>query len=140
MPNRPPREWFQRCVEGVAASGSGVDPGAVCGAVWARKDEHERRAIARVEAPMAAKRKKKHVGKRHAAAPAAHRKPKHHRAKKGAAKRSAQRKTERAPAARHARTKHETRCSHCGHAAAHARGQGCLHFDGRRFCSCKHRG
>ena len=141
MPGRPPREWFQRCASNVAASGHAVDPAAVCGAVWARKDPRERRAIVRTEVPMATKRKtkKKHSGK-HSRASTAHRKPKRRTPKKTAPKRTAHRKTHRAPVARHAKVKHETRCGHCGHAAAHVRGHGCLHFDGKRFCSCKERG
>jgi hypothetical protein len=137
MPGRPPREWFARCTTDVADKGSAVDPAAVCGAVWARKDEHDKRAIARTEETMSAKRKKKRPNHRGGAA--VHKKHKGRSATKPT-KRAAHRKTARAPA-RHAgaRTKHETRCGHCGHAAAHARGHGCLHFDGRKFCSCKHR-
>jgi hypothetical protein len=32
-----PASWFKRCVEGVKKSGSGYDPGAVCGSVMRRK-------------------------------------------------------------------------------------------------------
>jgi hypothetical protein len=32
------------------------------------------------------------------------------------------------------------RCDFCGHTAPHANKVGCTHFEGSRFCSCKHRG
>ncbi len=138
MPGRPPREWFQRCTESVAAHGTAVDPAAVCGAVWTRKTEPERRALVRMENPMAAKKKgkKKHAGKRSSTKKGAHRKTP---AKGSKRTETARRKTQRAPA-RHARVKHETRCANCGHAAVHVPGRGCLHFEGNRFCPCKHRG
>jgi hypothetical protein len=34
---------------------------------------------------------------------------------------------------------HAHRCPMCGHAAKHGPA-GCTHFEGSRFCSCKHRG
>jgi hypothetical protein len=138
MPGRPPREWFQRCTESVAAHGDAVDSAAVCGAVGARKSEPEQRAVARLENPMAAKRKtkKKHPSKRAPTKKGAHRKSS---AKTPKRTESARRKTQRTPA-RGARVKHETRCANCGHAAVHVPGRGCLHFEGKRFCSCKQRG
>jgi hypothetical protein len=138
MLGRPPREWFQRCETEVEASGSAVDPAAVCGAVWARKGEQERRAITRMEEGMATKRKKKkatHAKKGHRTSRRAAKKTRPRHAKTGT-----HRKTQRAPA-RHARTKkHHHRCAMCGHSAQHVARQGCLHFDGKRFCSCKQRG
>ena len=44
MPNRPPREWWNRCIEGVESkSGGAVDPACVCGAVWFHKLSPEAR-------------------------------------------------------------------------------------------------
>lgn len=137
MPGRPPRDWFRRCEEAIEARGVAVDPGAVCGAVWARKDDRERRAITRMEEVMATKRKKKSGhGKAHAKSRADGQK----KAKTSHRKSGTHRKTQRAPA-RHGKTarKHH-RCAACGHSAQHVARQGCLHFDGKRFCSCKQRG
>lgn len=79
MPGRPPREWFRRCVEDVAAGGAALDPGAVCGATWARKTPAEKRATVAFEegTTMATKKKakkKKKGGKLHGAALTAWRK------------------------------------------------------------------
>lgn len=60
MPRRPAKRWIRRCIASVEASGSAVNPGAVCGAVWARKSPAQRRAAAKGETKMA-RRKKKHA-------------------------------------------------------------------------------
>ena len=138
MPGRPPREWFQRCADSVASRRPAADAAAVCGAVWTRKSKSERRALTRAESPMATKRKtkkKKHSGNSSSTKTTARRKA---TGKKPRSAEAARRKTQRAPA-RNARVKHETRCANCGHAAAHVKGRGCLHFEGKRFCPCKHR-
>lgn len=64
MPNRPPREWFKRCSEDVAAKGTATIPGAVCATVWQRKSAAKKRATVRLEEGDMAKKKKKKNPKR----------------------------------------------------------------------------
>lgn len=45
MPERPPREWFNGCVASVTQHGGARNPRAVCGAMWAKKSDAEKRAI-----------------------------------------------------------------------------------------------
>ena len=74
MPNRPPKNWFDRCTSEVAEGGSAVDPAAVCGATWQRKTAAEKSLSTHLAEgkPMAAKKKKKKKGgKLHGAALAA---------------------------------------------------------------------
>lgn len=111
MPNRPPREWFKRCSEDVAAKGTATIPGAVCATVWQRKSAAKKRATVRLEEGDMAKKKKKKNPKR--AAP---------RKKKHKAKRKA---------------KHR-QCPYCRHASRHG-AAGCTHTSSSGlFCSCKH--
>ncbi len=35
--------------------------------------------------------------------------------------------------------RHHHRCPYCGHDARHDANVGCLHFDGKHFCTCRHR-
>jgi len=37
MDERPPKEWWDKCIEGVEKSGSAEDPEAVCGAQWQKE-------------------------------------------------------------------------------------------------------
>jgi hypothetical protein len=71
---------------------------------------------------MAAKKKakKKHPGKKHG----------------GHAKKA---KKHGGHAKKHAKHPKTIRCASCGHSARHSKA-GCTHFDGKRFCPCKHRG
>ena len=47
-PGRPPKEWWDRCVAGVAASGGAADPASVCGAQWHHKmSDADKRRITR---------------------------------------------------------------------------------------------
>ena len=109
MPGRPPREWFRRCFDEVAASGTANIPGAVCAVAWQRKTPRAKRAIVRLEeGPMSKKKKKK--GKK--------------TPKRAAPKRKAKKKS-----------KARARCKHCGHAAAHGK-SGCTHFAAGKFCGC----
>ena len=133
MPGRPPKDWFERCVEDVAASGRATNPAAVCGATWAHKTPREKALTIALEEPtMAAKKraKKKHPkGKKHGG----------HAKKHG-------KHTTHAKQPRHAAHKaHATkskphRCAACGHTARHDHRAGCTHFDGKRFCPCRQRG
>ena len=138
MPNRPPRTWFARCAEDVAASGSATSPAAVCGATWARKTPAEKRTTTAMEEPMAhakkhgqAKRKHgKHAAGKHAkrrtTRPGTH----HKKATRTAARRTAH--------SRRAKASHK--CVMCGHGDRHDHKAGCTHFDGKNFCPCRHRG
>jgi hypothetical protein len=48
MPNRPPKEWMERCIAGVTEGGSAAVPGAVCGSLWYhKKSPAERAAVTR---------------------------------------------------------------------------------------------
>jgi hypothetical protein len=152
MPGRPPKTWFDRCVEDVAASGYADAPAAVCGATWARKSPTEKAATTRAEeassmakhhgthhAKKHAKKHGKHGGKLHGAAltawKKAHGMTKHHRPPAG--RRGAHHKSPRAAAHK----VHHHRCILCGHAAKHDASAGCLHRDGKgKFCTCRHRG
>ncbi len=50
MPKRPPKEWWDSCVEGVKESESDVNPSAVCGDLWYhKKSKKERNKIIREE-------------------------------------------------------------------------------------------
>jgi hypothetical protein len=123
VPGRPPREWFHRCVEDVAAGGAAVDPGAVCGATWARKTPAEQRATVAFEegTTMATKKKKAKKSKAKPRKKASGHHPKRTAKKKG-----------KSQAPRRA-------CPFCGHHARHHRTAGCLHRESNgRFCSCKH--
>ena len=73
---------------------------------------------------MAAKKaKKKHPhGKKH------HNKGRSHTKAHRSANRTAHRKAH-----------HKGKCPACGHVAQHDAKVGCTHFDGQRFCPCKHR-
>jgi hypothetical protein len=124
MPNRPPKDWFDRCSAGVAARGHPVNPAAVCGAVWRDKTPAERAVTKGLEETMAAK--KKHG---------------RHKAKKGAKRRaSAHMKARRtAPRKAHRKDQHHHKCPACGHLERHDTKAGCTHFDGHRFCPCRHR-
>jgi hypothetical protein len=124
MPGRPPREWFHRCVDDVAAGGAAVDPAAVCGATWARKTPPEKRATVAFEEGTTMATKKKKKAKKSKAKP---------RAKaSGHPKRTAKKKRAKTTAVRRA-------CPYCGHHARHHRTAGCLHREPNgRFCSCKH--
>ena len=133
MNPRPPREWFARCVADVAATGS-PKPVATCADAWARTSI-ETRARARREKPMASKKGKKHAKRAHHRAETSHVTRRH----RATPERGPARKTHRT-AARHAKTRQHHRCALCNHASPHVRGQGCLHFDGKKFCTCKHRG
>ena len=86
---------------------------------------------------MATKGKKTKHTKLHGAALAAWRKKHKPHAKK--TPRTAHRKAH-GSTAHHGKAAHHHRCGVCGHAAKHVARQGCLHFDGHRFCSCKSRG
>lgn len=46
MPHRPPGRWIKRCIKHVEDSGSAVDPGAVCGALWYKKMSPESKRAA----------------------------------------------------------------------------------------------
>jgi hypothetical protein len=83
---------------------------------------------------MVAKRKKKNPKRAHARTSKSTAKP----SPRAKAEHATSRKTHRG-AARQAKTRHHHRCAMCNHAASHVKGQGCLHFDGKRFCTCKHR-
>jgi hypothetical protein len=111
MPNRPPHDWFRRCVAEVSAAGIAAAPASVCGATWQRKSEGEKRATVRMEETMAGKKKKK--------------KPPHKATHRHKAKRP------------HKEKKHH-RCAYCGHAAGHG-AAGCTHVGHKgHFCPCKH--
>jgi hypothetical protein len=148
MPRRPPKNWFDRCVEGVRAGGAAVDPQAVCGATWARKSAREKRStLAAEEGTMATKKKAKkkphHGGKTKAAhKKPAHKKP-HHGGKAahhgGKHTKAAHHPGKHGKHGKHAVTQHH-RCAACGHTAKHDAHAGCLHHDRKgHFCSCKHR-
>ena len=147
MPVRPPKDWFDRCVADVAASGHADNPRGVCGATWARKSAREKAATIRAEEGSAmahakghgkknARHAKKHGGKLHGAALAAWKKA---HGMRGRPRRApAKTHTKRAP---HAAKRVHHRCGMCGHAAKHDSSAGCLHRDtGGRFCTCRHRG
>lgn len=52
---RPPKTWFRRCIRQVTKKGGAIDPEKVCGKVWSRKtDKEKRRTVKREE-----KRKKR---------------------------------------------------------------------------------
>jgi hypothetical protein len=58
MPDRPPKGWFTRCVQGVRDSGSADNPAAVCGATWRDKSPAQKRAATKkAEGQMAKKGK-----------------------------------------------------------------------------------
>jgi hypothetical protein len=150
MPRRPPCRWFRRCVEDVAVAGHAADPAAVCGAAWRRKSKRQKAETIAMEETMPSRpRKREHKGKLHGAALEAWKK-KHgmrstthkahgHAVHHGAhARRSAARHPERGHGHK-ATGRHHHKCPYCGHAALHDRKAGCLHFDGKRFCSCQHR-
>jgi hypothetical protein len=146
MPGRPPKSWFDRCVEDVAAGGLAADPAAVCGETWARKSPTEKAATTLAEegSSMArhhgkhhgkkhARKHGKHGGKLHGAALAAWKKAHgmtgHHARAHHKAPRRAEHKV------------HHHRCIFCGHTAKHDASAGCLHRDGKgKFCTCRHRG
>jgi len=46
---RPPKKWFRRCVRQVKEKGGAIDPKKVCGNVWSRKSEKEKRKTVRKE-------------------------------------------------------------------------------------------
>jgi len=129
MPRRPPKEWFDRCVEDVASSGHAVNPAAVCGATWRDKTSAEKALAIAMERPMATKKRSKHKAKKTTKAKK-HRRPhdKPHTKGRRSAHRSAHSKTHRAH-----------KCPACGHLAKHDAKAGCTHFDGHRFCPCRER-
>jgi hypothetical protein len=139
MPHRPPREWFARCTSEVARADGGVDPAAVCGAVWARKTTVQKAATTALEEGRRVMKRKLR-----GAALKDHERAK--RAKKRHAGKSAHRSHGHAPAKRgHAHHKKDHRvqhrCGYCGHTARHEGKHGCLHIDAKgRFCPCRHRG
>lgn len=55
MPIRPPKSWFRRCKKQVEEKGGAIDSDKVCGKVWSRKSDKEKRRTIRKEE----KRKKK---------------------------------------------------------------------------------
>jgi hypothetical protein len=134
MPNRPPKDWFDRCVEDVAVSGHAASPAAVCGATWARKTAAERRTTLGMEEPMTHTKKHGHAKKKHGKHPARkHSKPRavhHSKAARTAARRGVH----------HAKKKAHHKCVMCGHGDRHDQKAGCTHFDGKNFCPCRHRG
>ena len=157
MPGRPPRTWFDRCVEDVAAGGYATDPAAVCGATWARKGPMEKAATTRAEEGTAMARhhgehhgkkhghkRGKHGGKLHGAARAAWKKAhgmdrRRSRAQPGRAHHHASAHHKGPRTAGH--KVHHHRCAYCGHTAKHDASAGCLHRDARgMFCTCRHRG
>jgi hypothetical protein len=128
MPGRPPKRWFDRCVADVAASGHATDPAAVCGATWRDKSPAEKALTLALEESMTTKKKKA---------------PKHAKRSKTTTRSSKARHTKaRRSAHRSAHGKHRktpTRCPACGHSAHHDGKAGCTHFEGSRFCTCRHR-
>jgi hypothetical protein len=125
MPGRPPKEWFDRCVEDVAGGGHTVNPAAICGATWRDKSPADKAvAIAMERQPMAAKRRSKKK--------ATAKKPKKPTKPRTKAHRSAHRSA-------HSKPQHHHRCPACGHMDRHDAKAGCEHFDGKRFCPCRHR-
>lgn len=52
-PKRPPKEWWDDCVAGVAETSQAYDPASVCGALWYRKmsPAKKREAVAREKNP-----------------------------------------------------------------------------------------
>src|SRR5262249_10523793 len=48
MPKRPPKAWWTSCVNGVRSHGGAIDPARVCGAVWSRKSDREKRFLAKL--------------------------------------------------------------------------------------------
>lgn len=151
MPGRPPKSWFDRCVDDVVAGGHAVAPAAVCGATWARKSPREKAATTRAEegismashqgkhhAKKHAKRHAKHGGKLHGAALKAWKKAHGMIGHRGAGRQQAAHHKMPRKAAR--KVVHH-RCVYCGHAARHDAGAGCLHRDGKgKFCTCRERG
>jgi hypothetical protein len=133
MPRRPPKEWFDRCVADVAARGRVADPVAVCGAVWRDKPPAEKAFAIALEKNMPTTKKKK--GKKASKG----RKPHPARAtpKRGKTPRSKRRTSAARPA--HKKDHHRHKCPVCGHLERHEAKAGCTHFDGHRFCPCKHR-
>ena len=67
MPRRPTKGWFERCTSKVKAKikpGKPYNASAVCAAVWHRKSEAEKLAIAKKEysrAPYEVRNRNKHV-------------------------------------------------------------------------------
>jgi len=58
MPNRPPKEWMERCIAGVKESGSAAVPGAVCGSLWYhKKTPAERTATAHAYGDLVRKKR-----------------------------------------------------------------------------------
>jgi hypothetical protein len=133
MPDRPPKDWFERCVEDVAASGHAKNPAAVCGATWTHKTPQEKALTTALEEPtMAAKKraKKKHPkGKKHGG----------HAKKQSKHTAHAKNPRHAAHKAHAAKPKHH-RCAACGHTARHDHKVGCTHFEGKNFCPCRQRG
>lgn len=57
MPKRPPKRWWNSCINGVKKKGSSYSPESVCGSEWFhKKTQKERSSIVRRE--EARKRKK----------------------------------------------------------------------------------
>jgi hypothetical protein len=167
MPNRPPKTWFDRCVDDVVASGHAADPAAVCGATWARKGPREKAATTRAEegTVMArhhdkhhakkrgtkrgkgrARKPTHHGGKLHGAALAAWKKahgmgPHRSGSHRGSGRQAHRTGSHHKEPRRAAHKVHHHRCAFCGHTAKHDAGAGCLHRDRRgMFCTCKSRG
>jgi hypothetical protein len=134
MPRRPPKEWFDRCVADVAAGGYAVNPAAVCGATWRDKTPADKAFAIALEDDMPKKKHGKHKTKKT---------PKHgqHRTSRAGPKRGKARTKSHRSAARTAHNKdvHQHKCPACGHLERHDPKAGCTHFDGHRFCPCKHR-
>src|SRR5258708_2150123 len=128
MPNRPPKDWFDRCVEDVAARGQATSPAAVCGATWARKTAAEKRTTFAMEEPMKHAKKLGHAKKKHGKHPA------RKRAKPRAAHHSKTARTAARRGVHHAKTKAHHKCVMCGHGDRHDQNAGCTHFDGKNFC------
>jgi hypothetical protein len=127
MPNRPPKEWFDRCVAAVSASSRVANPAAVCGAAWREKTPADKAFALTLEAPMPAKKHGKHKAKRTTKHRSKGRAKAHTKAHRSAPKRT------------HHKPAHHHRCPTCGHLERHDTKAGCTHFDGHRFCPCRHR-
>jgi hypothetical protein len=132
MPGRPPKSWFARCVDDVAASGHAVNPAAVCGATWRDKSPAEKALTIALEEPTMKKASKKGSQGKHVKKGSHGKHGKHGTRTK--ATRSAHREGHGGK-----KEKHHHRCPACGHSARHDARAGCTHFEGSRFCPCRHR-
>jgi hypothetical protein len=111
----------------VAAGGHADKPAAVCGATWRDKPWAEKALATAMETPMATKKKHRKHGKHKPKKQTKHRGKSHTKGRRTA------------PRTAHRKDQHQHKCPACGHLARHDPKAGCTHFEGHRFCPCRHR-